>query len=169
MEKLNDEPRVGYARNAARKLLSEFGLGKPPIILREAVACLAKKYDLSVYPWAFSDKTNGVQVTKDKEFVIGYNKTQHPHRQRFTVAHEIGHLVLGHTSKNHTVELNDVGPEEIEANQFAAELLMPLQMLKNDLQKGFSNPRVLASRYWVSEEAMWLRLKECNLLIKLNA
>lgn len=50
-----------------------------------------------------------------------------PQRQRFTLAHELGHVALGHSSHVDTAEaLRDFGdPQESEANHFAAEFLMP--------------------------------------------
>jgi len=53
-----------------------------------------------------------------KIYIILYNARAGPlSRQRFTLAHEVGHIYLGHTSDN---------PEnERQANAFAAELLMP--------------------------------------------
>jgi len=101
-----------------------------------------------------------------KKQQLGYNNSQHPHRQRFTVAHEIGHLLLGHTGKNFVLELNSKKPEEVEANQFAAELLMPLEMIKSDLQNK-RNAKDIAKLYNVSEEAVWWRLYDCKLISKI--
>ena len=61
-------------------------------------------------------------------------------RQRFTVAHELGHLLLHgyttpHADSNFRVRFRDAESstgsvrEEIEANQFAAELLMPRELV----------------------------------------
>lgn len=62
---------------------------------------------------------------------VGINADHHPVRQRFTLAHELGHLHLGHQPR---VELaRDVfggastDPQEVEANYFAAEFLAPRQ------------------------------------------
>jgi Zn-dependent peptidase ImmA (M78 family) len=70
--------------------------------------------------------------------VILCNGNDHPNRQRFTVAHELGHMLLKHTSPN-GVLLRDPAanltggsfdPREIEANNFAAALLMPEDLLR---------------------------------------
>lgn len=55
-------------------------------------------------------------------------------RQRFTVAHELGHIVLGHVGDGeHTVANRDPSPKddpyEIQANQFAARILAPACVL----------------------------------------
>ena len=73
---------------------------------------------------------------------------------------------MGHTSKNFILDLNSKKPEEIEANQFAAELLMPLEMLKKDLQSK-KNAKDIAREYNVSEEAVWWRLYDCKLISKI--
>ena len=166
MEEQNNKPRIGFARNVARKLLADVGINNPPILIRDIINHIKKEKDLSVYSWAFGENTDGIQITEGEKATIGYNQAQHPHRQRFTVAHEIGHLLLGHTSKNFILDLNSKKPEEIEANQFAAELLMPLEMLKKDLQSK-KNAKDIAREYNVSEEAVWWRLYDCKLITKI--
>ena len=168
MEEQNNKPRIGIARNVARKLLSDIGIQNPPILIRAIVKYIKKDKDLSVYPWLFGNSTSGIQITQEDSATIGYNKTQHQHRQRFTVAHEIGHLLLGHTNKNFISDLNDKKPEEVEANQFAAELLMPLQMLNNDFKNGLKDAKNIALKYNVSEEAVWWRLCDCKLINKIQ-
>jgi len=166
MEEQNNKPRIGFARNVARKLLADVGINNPPVLIRDITNHIKKEKDLSIYSWAFGEDTDGIQITEGEKATIGYNKAQHPHRQRFTVAHEIGHLLLGHTGKNFILDLNSKKPEEIEANQFAAELLMPLEMLKKDLQSK-KNAKDIAREYNVSEEAVWWRLYDCKLISKI--
>jgi Zn-dependent peptidase ImmA (M78 family) len=167
MEEQNNKPRIGFARQTARKLLADVGIKDPPVLIRDIINHIKKEKDLSVYSWAFGEDTDGIQITEGDVSTIGYNKAQHPHRQRFTVAHEIGHLLLGHTGKNFILDLNSKKPEEIEANQFAAELLMPLEMLKKDFQNGKKNAKDIAKVYNVSEEAVWWRLYDCKLITKI--
>jgi len=166
MDEQNNKPRVGLSRNLARKLLVDVGIKKPPILIRDIVDHLKKDRDLSVYSWSLGNNTDGIQITEGEKATIGYNNSQHPHRQRFTVAHEIGHLLLGHTGKNLILDLNSKKSEEVEANQFAAELLMPLDMIKKDLQNK-RNPKDIAKIYNVSEEAVWWRLYDCELISKI--
>ncbi len=166
MEEQNNKVRIWFARQTARKLLADVGIKNPPVLIRDIINHIKKEKDLSVYPWAFGKDTDGIQITEGEKATIGYNQAQHPHRQRFAVAHEIGHLLLGHTEKNFILDLNTKKPEEIEANQFAAELLMPLEMLKKDLQSK-KNAKDIAKEYNVSEEAVWWRLYDCKLIIKI--
>ena len=71
-------------------------------------------------------------------------------RQRFTIAHEIGHFLL-HTDEDvHIDEKRPIGRRddlssqavdacEIEANQFAAELLMPESLVREFVRNLGSN------------------------------
>ena len=167
MEEHNNKPRVGIARKVARKLLEDANVNIPPVIIRDIINFLKKEIDISVRPWAFGDNTDGIQITKEKLVVIGYNNLQHQHRQRFTVAHELGHLLLGHTNKNYDFDINSGDPEEIEANQFAGELLVPLKMLKEDMKKGNKSIEFIVNNYNVSKEVAWLRLLNLKLISKL--
>jgi Zn-dependent peptidase ImmA (M78 family) len=109
--------------------------------------------------------------------IIGVNEGHHPNRQRFTVAHELGHMLL-HSADTVRTDLrlrfrrdqSVPSPEEVEANHFAAELLMPEQFLERDLDHyDFSDfmddtfeDRVLeplATKYGVSKQAMTIRLQ----------
>lgn len=96
--------------------------------------------------------------------LITYNPLEIPVRQRFTIAHELGHHVLAHgardrdTPENFTMGSND--PEEVEANRFAAELLMPAKFVKAlvEVQK-VRSLRQLARLFDVSTAAMGYRLR----------
>jgi len=166
MDEQNNKPRIHIACNLARKLLSDVGIKNPPVLIKDIINHIKKERDLSVYSWAFGKDTDGMQITEGEKTTIGYNQTQHLHRQRFTVAHEIGHLILGHTAKNFNSDLNSNKPKEVEANNFASELLMPLNFLKGDCSKGY-NLQSIAERYIVSEEAICRKLMSTNLLKKL--
>lgn len=100
----------------------------------------------------------------------------HPEtRRRFTIAHELGHLLLHKDEKLHIDERFPIGfrdgvsslaedDNEIEANQFASELLMPLEFLAKDLKdlsldmESEEAIAELANRYQVSLQAMTIRL-----------
>lgn len=148
-------------------IIKTLKITQPPILLKNIITHLKKDHDLSVYSWDFGDNIDGIQTTEGNTTTIAYNKTKHPHRQRFTVAHEIGHLLLGHTKDDIPIDFDSSDPEEIEANKFAAELLMPLAMLKQDITAGHKKPQLLASRYCVCEESMWWRVLDCQLINKL--
>lgn len=160
-----DKPRIAIARQHARKLIKESGCKKVPIFLSNVVRALKTEHSLLVRSWDFGDNVSGVLFIEKEGSAIGYNEKQHVHRQRFTVAHEIGHLILGHTCNGRKSEFDSASHIETEANQFAAELLMPLEFLKKDLK---SNPSAdiakLAELYWVSQEAMGWRVQDPTIL-----
>ena len=104
--------------------------------------------------------------------------------RRFTIAHEIGHFVLRHHSqRNELVHADDEhqviyrsprastgqDPLEVQANQFAASLLMPTRLIQERagrLRKPLSEDAVaaLAREFKVSEQAMTIRLSTLGLI-----
>ncbi len=168
MNKQDNKPETKLARSIAKNLLNETKIKNPPVIIRHVIIYLRKNIKLEVLPWSFGDKTDGIQLTKGTLKIIGYNKSQHPHRQRFTVAHEIGHLLLGHTiiENRSSLDLNSNDPHEIEANQFAAELLMPTKMLEVSLSKK-EDIKDIANKYNVSEKSLWWQIYNRNLINKI--
>ena len=111
--------------------------------------------------------------------IIGVNSLHHPNRQRFTIAHELGHLELHremitsniHVDKNFPALMRDTtsatGTEQIEiqANQFAAELLMPRDLIDKAMEgKQFDidddGPiEELAKKFKVSKQALEYRIR----------
>ena len=58
--------------------------------------------------------------------------------------------------------------QEEEADEFAAELLMPESMLKKDMLENKFDTATLAKKYNVSEQAMWIQLINLKLASKQN-
>ena len=110
--------------------------------------------------------------------IIGVNSLHHPNRQRFTIAHELGHLELHrqmitttvHVDKNFPALMRDpksaTGTEqiEIEANQFAAELLMPRELIEQALAgeqfdiEDDGPIEEIAKKFRVSKQALQYRI-----------
>jgi len=159
----DQSPGIGKARNTARKLLKDAKIDKFPVLLKEVVKPIP---DLYIDGKELMDGISGMQGTYKGRSFIRYNSGHSTKRNRFTVAHEIGHLLLGHTSIcNRSTSLD---PQEIEANEFAAELLMPLQMLKKEIEVQGS-VSALSKACWVSEEAMSKRIMKTSLYKKLSS
>lgn len=126
----------------------------------------------------FGDDLCGMIIREQGITVIGVNDTHPVSRQRFTIAHEIGHLVMHseildqvHIDKTFNYALkrdgrSKIGQDrmEIEANKFAAELLMPSKFLKKELQSGYidfeNGLEALAKKYEVSVQAMSIKLAD---------
>lgn len=99
-------------------------------------------------------------------FLCKFNKYEPDYRSRFTQAHELGHVVLGHVDRNCTLlrdeDFNQFSPQEIQANSFAAALIMPSSEVEKMLDKT-SNVSQLATHFGVSPTALKYRLKNLNL------
>jgi Zn-dependent peptidase ImmA (M78 family) len=156
------KPRISSARTMARNLITKyFSIATPPIPVEE----IAKREGYTIEEVSDGDlRVSGTYDLKKK--VLYVNVRHNAHRRRFSIAHELGHCLLGHQQERFTeisLEGNDRDPFETEANQFAAELLMPITMFKRDW-KEIGAPKAISERYNVSEEAVWWRLKDLNLL-----
>lgn len=120
---------------------------------------------------------SGFLYIAHNQAVIGVN-THHSHtRQRFTIAHELGHYLLHNQQEQIHIDhefrarfrrnnLSSEGTDskEREANLFAASLLMPEEFLEKDLEDEidlFDDEFLynLARRYGVSTQALVNRLK----------
>jgi len=154
-------------RSLATKLLKDSLISKPPVklaIVSKKLALYVAKGDPEVLD-LFKRKKLSAFIDLEEKIVV-YNGTHPVVRNRFSVAHEIGHLVLGHHFGKDIFDLESKDPREVEANMFAAELLLPFGWLKTDLAMGLRIPD-LAKKYWVSEEAAgWRLFKSDALLLK---
>lgn len=154
----------------AENILNRFKTDRTPVDVAE----IARKLGILV-KYATSSEFSGLLYRKDKNAFMAINSSESPARQRFTIAHEIGHFLL-HPQKNTFVEFRDNGTnkprtfKEIQANQFAAALLMPRRSLLKDIatyqETGITDDIIhaLAARYQVSEESMNYRLRNLNFI-----
>ena len=148
------------------------------------VNSVAAAIGLNVVYEDFTDDISGLLITRDSTGVIGVHAKHPLVRQRFTVAHEIGHFVLRHhagsgehvhidegwkVSARNEQSTKGIDVNEIEANQFAANLLMPEPFLKAKVAAFRGRPLseadvlALAKEFKVSEQAMTLRLRNLKL------
>ena len=77
-------------------------------------------------------------------------------RARFSIAHELGHLLLRHNPLGRIGEPRDLDQER-QADRFASELLMPFSLLREDCRRLSFD--ALCRRYRVSRQAMRIRLE----------
>lgn len=167
-------PNRLQARKIADRLLSVGVVKNPPV----PVANLAKLAGATVKCGPLPEDLSGFLIRDKHSIVIGVNSNHSETRQRFTIAHELGHLLLhpgeNYVDRNFPIFFRDEHSStaeiraEIEANQFAADLLMPKRMIL-DLTKGSididDNELVdkLADRFNVSPQAMTFRLTNLGL------
>jgi Zn-dependent peptidase ImmA (M78 family) len=105
--------------------------------------------------WTFESFKDGCAVIKDDIHLILTRKTKSK-RQRFTIAHELGHICLGHVS--------DGEEQEQQANQFACELLMPelvVLALQCRLSRSLTADEV-GELFGVSKAAAAVRLRQLS-------
>lgn len=133
------------SRDLAWKILLDFGFDELPIKVSEVCKKLGiqirsygrsepflKKYHLQYK----TQETDGFTFSVDGQYIILFNEHCSAQRNRFTVAHELGHILLGHipetgshvTTVNREPEPKD-DPIEQQANVFASRLLAPAGVL----------------------------------------
>jgi Zn-dependent peptidase ImmA (M78 family)/transcriptional regulator with XRE-family HTH domain len=154
---------------AAEELLKIAKLQNPPVSPEE----VASKLNIPVFEWGFPDEISGLFVADQGKACIGVNQSHPKVRQRFTVAHELGHFVFSDGQDlfvdfmDNSMDLQNEQKRSAEkkANIFAADLLMPKTMLKRDFKElGIDGLILLAQKYQVSEQAMWFRLINLKLV-----
>ncbi|MEV6525923.1 ImmA/IrrE family metallo-endopeptidase [Longispora sp. NPDC051575] len=130
----------------------------------------------------FPGYESGFALREGGRWVIGVNTATSPRRQRFTIAHELGHLLLHDdpliTDYSVLVGMRDENSslgthrQEVEANGFAAAILMPQDLifveLKRELEVGADSRDELIARlartFDVSTEAMGYRLVNLSII-----
>lgn len=119
-----------------------------------------------IFEWELPDKISGLSY-RGNTTVIFINHQHKEARRLFTLAHEAAHLLfhLGEGREAEAVSLTSArNPQEKEANDFAAELLMPKEIIKRiavKYKKELKQPSTLNSlaRFFnVSPPAMFYRL-----------
>lgn len=156
-------------RDTADALLEAAGIISPPVPIED----LIEGCGVQVLAWDFQD-IDGLVLELGMGAVIWVNKQQARTRQRFTLAHELGHHLLRHTDTFHLDLGGDLAPNatgghpnydwraERAANEFAANLLMPTSMVRRTAAT-VSDVAALASRFKVSPAAMGFRLTALNI------
>jgi len=154
-------------------LLATYKVKEAPVPVEK----IAKAKGARIFYQSLEDDVSGFIYRDPSQTVIGVNTHHAPVRQTFTMAHELGHLLLHdqeqlHIDRGFRVRLRDdvssqgTDEAEREANFFAASLLMPREFLESDLAGEDSVDlledeflRDLARRYGVSAQALVNRLK----------
>jgi Zn-dependent peptidase ImmA (M78 family) len=178
-----------YKKISPIDLLKTLNITTPPVDPFE----LAKKIGIKVnenLDWNRLHYDGEIYLNEEKKPEIWINPTDHINRQRFTLAHELGHLVndvLPHLDKFKDPIRDDYKTlkrganydlKEMRANKFAAAILMPKDMLievgskiieEYNEEKKEKMPidiliKILSNKFEVSEQAMEYRLKNLGLI-----
>ena len=172
---------ISRAIESASAALATFGEDKIPVPVEQ----LASQLGIRVLRETLDTDVSGLLVTNRSGAVIVVNNSDSQARQRFTIAHEIGHYVLRHQfesgehvhvdrgnyiSQRGPRAAQGIDPREIEANWFAASLLMPEGLVREAVEQMgapvlFDNHvERLCRTFRVSEQAMTIRLQHLRLL-----
>jgi hypothetical protein len=170
---------VRRALQAATDLIKAETIQASPVNVRGIAAKRAH-----ILERALDDSLSGMLVPltpaiAGKAWAIVVNKKHPEVRKRFTIAHELGHLLLHsftapHADTQFRIRLRNSSSstsqdiEEIQANRFAAELLMPEHLVKAHLEhahieyapedRADESLDRLARKFGVSSQALSIRL-----------
>ena len=164
---MSSDLRYKMAGNRAERLLDELGKNVLPI----DPFVIAEDHGITVKPTKFGKvDVFGCLVRVGNNFVIIYStRIENEGFIRFTVAHELGHYFLpGHVDallingEPHYSQSNFVStnPFELEADHFAASLLMPPRLFRREICRageGFGAIKSLASTFKTSITATAIR------------
>jgi hypothetical protein len=129
---------------------------------------IARDLGVKVYQAPLGSGISG-QIMRDRlrggpsGFAIYVNSAEHPNRRRFTFAHELAHFIL-HRDLIETGVIDDTmyrsalsDHYEVQANRMAADILMPVRLVKLWRVRE-RDPVRLATLFGVSSQAMQIRL-----------
>lgn len=143
---------------------------------------LANSFNIEVYKVSdMKSDISGAIVNENGNYIIYTNKTEPKYRRRFTIAHELSHFILHKDIINNHLNGNLTDAKESggimyrsklsnifekDANKLAAEILMPLEKVK-ELYFNCKSIKKLAKEFLVSEQAMAIRIDNpYNLFLK---
>jgi hypothetical protein len=161
-----DQYTPAIAISDARRIAEYWNVPMKPFVVPEGIA---SALGISVDYVPLHENISGYLKSIDNEWTIGVNSSHHPNRQRFTLAHELGHYFL-HRDKGDFQDAllfrqqGQFNADEVDANNFAAGLLMNEETVRSLRASGASVPE-LASAFRVSQDAIKYRLKGLGLPI----
>lgn len=156
----------------AQHVLDRYWDKKLPIDPNQIIQQMANKgiTDLIIHYEPMNDCSGKIFYDwENKNYTITINDSEQGSRQRFTAAHELGHYFLNHGEKeDKSVTIfrkHETNRDEVEANAFAAELLMPRAIIDFLMyKKKILTVAGLADKLGVSHQAMRFRLKNLGLI-----
>jgi len=166
----------------AEKTLRDTDTYRAPV----AIDMVAQRLNLTMEAAALGENVSGMIVIQGERGAIGYNSAHARVRQRFTISHEIAHYLL-HRKKTGKAQLFidrhvtfrrdensstgvDQDEVEVEASQLAAALLMPRDLLQQEIKRHDLDLddeeaiSLLATRFHVSSAAISIRLANLRML-----
>ncbi len=155
-----DKPRASLARKQARSLLERSGVISTPILINQVLGTVRLDYPgVRIHETSrLPSKVYALTSRDGDEIDIAYNSRVSINKQKFSFAHELGHLYLSHMHSGPSCDFENHLIPEKEANIFASELIMPRSLLEKAIESLEGNPGQLIKNLGVSEEAFWWRI-----------
>lgn len=150
-------------RHLANKLLDESGAMPSSETELVDMSKVLKYLDFSYFEFDPADSPDmknvkGAVIHKDKKVFL--NSSLSPQEKNFSLAHEIGHILLHKRDDKvdflHHI-LEEVHVDEIEANVFAYDLLMPIRFFRKNISMP-GGVSALAEFYCVTEKRIKKRM-----------
>lgn len=127
-----DYGKYKNARNAAWQCILDYDIRTLPVTVTNIIRKsndinLVKNSDVNI----LQNDASGVTIVNNNSFIIVYRDTDSSQRCRFTIAHELGHILLGHMLVDQIAYRTFAVQNDTEsaANVFARDLLAPACVL----------------------------------------
>jgi Zn-dependent peptidase ImmA (M78 family)/transcriptional regulator with XRE-family HTH domain len=154
---------------AARRAIETHGLAVRA--LRDLPAVVETVFGIDVGVESLPGAADGLSYSRDGFRLALVSNRKSWTRQRFTLAHEVGHILAG-DAQELQVDLNVLSSDterkgtEIRANAFAAELLMPAELVRSTLARNVDDKQFakLVGILGVSPSALALRCFNLGLI-----
>ncbi|MDA8483661.1 ImmA/IrrE family metallo-endopeptidase [Pseudomonas resinovorans] len=151
-----------FSAEQVRSKARELGIGVSPL----DVQALTKALGIDFLCVPMDDDISGsLTAYPDRQgWVMKVNSLHHPNRQRFTIAHELGHYFKHRNAQVEFVDQNffrnsESNWMEAEANSFAGELLMPEAEFREKVRVLGGSIEDVAQSFSVSTFAVRVRAK----------
>ena len=148
------------SRDLAWRVLINEGVAELPVM----VGKLCRSMGIRVVYYTPTDESDGYSTIIDGQAVIFVSRDAIPARQRFTCAHELGHILLGHVGQYRLVNREPArgdNPIEQAANVFASRLLAPACVL---WALNVRTPEDIAALCQISRQAAAFRAERMAIL-----
>lgn len=159
---------VKQAVDSQKLLIESLSISAVPLDINS----LVEHHGIKIIYEDMDDTVRGYIEKRTQGWYICVNRTDGIYRQRFTIAHELGHYLLHFVAEEVGFSHHDsdsvmwrdenassgVDPKEVQANQFASELLIPRDALDYYISKGVCNLNDLSQEFHTSKISMQYRL-----------
>lgn len=160
---LTPEANVSFALEDVLRLGERQGVTLFPLDIKS----LIRMFNISLEFMILDNEISGYLEKGGDGWLIVINRLHHPRRQRFTMAHELGHYILHRKQQNKFVDEKlfrgvSQNSMETEANRFAAEILMPEPSFREKAGSGMG-PEALSEAFEVSSQAVKVRASQLSI------